>query len=69
MLDSEGSTVPRPRRRRAHHVQDGMSALKQARMNDANNVIRKLGGDEAVKKLEALKLVCFNDPDVVALFN
>ena len=44
-------------------------ALKQARMLDAKKVVHQLGVDEAVKYLEAYKLVCFNDPDVVPLLD
>ena len=69
MLDSEDSTGARPKRCRALHVQDGMPAVKQARINVAKNIVRKLGGDEAVKEFETFKLACFNDPDVVALFD
>ena len=44
-----------------------MPALKHAQMKDAN--VRKLDSDETVKDFEAFKLVCFNDPDVIALFD
>ena len=50
-------------------MHDGMPALKQARMNDAKSAVRKLDSDENVKDFEAFKLVCFNDPDVIALFD